>query len=440
MSFDKRLEDAASLKASKPREKHPTGYEPGIDTGAGTIVYRTSAKPNEVSHDWAFILEDYGLDPEAFTVMEPVQVRSWDANMGEGNVQRFYYYRASIVSKGDEADFHTQIESLSESIRKWKPPAKPKLPKAAEGPPRAFVVTLSDWQIGKRDGDGVSGVLHRLELLRGEVLERVAVLRRSGVNVASLVVLGMGDLVEGCVGFYPQQTYTVEANHRQQIRLGYEALTGLLKAWVPEFPSTIVAGVGGNHGEYRMDGKSYTDFADNMDLQVIEIAAKVINENPELEGRIKWLIPEHSLSLSLEAEGTILGVAHGHQGGRNPGQSFEAAAKARKWWREQSFGRRNVADADVLVTAHFHYFDLQETSYHRTHVQCPALDGGSDWFAEAKGAEPQPGVLTFTVGYDPEVDGDNHRHLQNIAILAREWHPEHVEFYDHSTQIQEGVR
>ena len=46
--------------------------------------------------------------------------------------------------------------------------------------------------------------------------------------------------------------------------------------------------------------------------------------------------------------------------------------------------------------------------------------------------EPQPGVLTFTTGHHPEVDGANHRHVENVAILAHEWNPERVELYGHS--------
>ena len=48
-----------------------------------------------------------------------------------------------------------------------------------------MIVCLSDWQMGKRDGDGTKGIVARIEL------------RKSGVDLAHLYVVGLGDIVEG---------------------------------------------------------------------------------------------------------------------------------------------------------------------------------------------------------------------------------------------------
>jgi hypothetical protein len=39
-----------------------------------------------------------------------------------------------------------------------------------------------------------------------------------------------------------------------------------------------------------------------------------------------------------------------------------------------------------------------EQSGRKTHIQSPALDGGSNWFSNSSGAEAPAGMLTLTVG------------------------------------------
>jgi hypothetical protein len=50
----------------------------------------------------------------------------------------------------------------------------------------------------------------------------------------------------------------------------------------------------------------------------------------------------------------------------------------------------------VLVVGHRHHLRVEEVASGRWLFQCPAMDGGSRWYAEIGGATSQPGVLTFT--------------------------------------------
>jgi hypothetical protein len=379
------------LAARRPRIKHPTGWEPGIDTAAGHVTYRTNTRPDETVHDWTFILEDYGLDPKTFRVVEPVQVRSWDANVGDGQVQRLYYYRAAIRSSVDDVDY----DDLLDRIRK-KPDRR--IPDQTDGG-RSLVVCLSDWQLGKCDGEGTAGVVNRVKALQTDLKTHGRRLRKTGVQIDQLVVLGLGDLVEGCSGWYPMQAWNVELDQRGQLRLAYELITALLDDWAGEFPKLVVAAVAGNHGENRQAGKAYTTFGDSLDIQAFEIVQHAFQSNPGRYPNIGWLIPANELSISLEASGTIIGMAHGHQ----TRGSKHAATRVWDWWQGQQMGRRPVADADILVTGHYHYLSVVANGG-RTHIQVPPLDSGSDWFAERYGMETTAGAVVFTVGQDRQAN------------------------------------
>jgi hypothetical protein len=53
--------------ARTPRRKHPTGWEPGIDTSRGVLTVEAGDTPPQ---DWAEIIRELGLDPAAWTVDE----------------------------------------------------------------------------------------------------------------------------------------------------------------------------------------------------------------------------------------------------------------------------------------------------------------------------------------------------------------------------------
>ena len=74
-----------------------------------------------------------------------------------------------------------------------------------------------------------------------------------------------------------------------------------------------------------------------------------------------------------------------------------AQAKAKKWLSDQSLSRNALADADVLLMGHFHFFSAYETS-NRLIIQAPTLDSGSEWFENVYGDKSEPGILTLTLG------------------------------------------
>ena len=356
-------------------------------------------KPED--HRWDAYLTELGFNPNDFEIIEPFEIRTWTANMGAGETQQFYYYKAKIISKNAISEKDFDFKELLKEIKKDKP--KPQKVKGDS----SFVVCLSDWQMGKRDGDGTQGIVKRINQMIPDVTAQIKELRKNGVDMSNLYVFGLGDIVEGCDGFYAMQTHSVEYDLRRQKMIARRLLVKALKEWAPYFKNVVVACVPGNHGENRKNGKAFTTFGDNYDLSVFDEAAEILKENKAYK-HIKFIIPENDLWITLDISGTIVGLAHGHQfrtGGRYSHQ------KAVAWLSGQAFGMTDMGDADILISGHFHHlFVINEGK--RTLMQCPSVDGGSEWFENISGKSSFAGTLTFSI-----TPGKSQLHWDNLKVV-----------------------
>lgn len=367
-------------EAFRTRPAAPKGWEPGIDTARGTLTVEGGSEPPQ---DWAAIIRELGLDPADWTVDEsqPVQVRTWDS--GD---RRCYYYRATVKPAGSRES--ADLDALIARVRRHKksPPA------ASERPERAFLVLLSDWQAGKGEGGGYEALVERVERLREAVPRRVRELARIGAPVDRIYVMSLGDLVESCDGHYPMQSFSVDLDRRQQVKLVRRLLVDLITHWSSLAPRIVLGAVPGNHGENRQGGKAYTSFEDNDDLAVVEQVGEILAANPDAYGHVSVVIPDGDMTLTLDLAGCIAAFAHGHQARRGTGVS----GKILSWWRDKAQAFHPVGDARLLFTGHYHHYVAVEDGP-RTWMQCPALDGGSRWFEEQGGPTTRTGTLTMTV-------------------------------------------
>lgn len=364
--------------------KYPGGWEPGVEMEgeSGTLVTRPSTDPTPRFEDE---LKSWGFDPELYEVVEPINFRTWEAWGGaEVGTIRLTYYKADIRSRRRGVAVRDAQELVAQ-IRKHR--KRKRVPPSGE---HAFVYVVADTQMGKDgSGDTARRWLDSLDMAQ----DRIRDLRSLGVGIGEGYVLGLGDIVEGCDGFYPMQAYTVELNRRDQVKISIRLISKTITTLAPEFERFGVLAVGGNHGENRKKGKAFTDFGDNDDLLVFEVAYDHVKMNPDAYGHVRAKFPDTDLTLSVDIAGTSIGLAHGHQarrGGSTPQQKIEA------WWKDQMFGRRSVADVDVLLTGHYHHYSMIEDG-ERTWIQAPALDSGSQWWEEQAGRPTRPGVLTFTL-------------------------------------------
>ena len=372
--------EIASVQKTEPRQRQAE-WTPGVTWMGDEGTITTPPVEGESHPDWSGVLRMWGLDPEHFAVVEPVLFNVWGDTLGILNRQ----WKGKVVRKGRQET--ADIESLIAEIKKHKPRERKEIQGEA-----SLVVCASDWQVGKRDGDGLKGLVGRWLQAIDDVEFRLKELKKLGRPIDSITVLCLGDLVEGCDGHYEIQTFTVEVDRRDQVKIARRLLRDALIRWSRVVPSITVAAIGGNHGENRKNGKAFTTLADNDDVALVESVAEIFQANPEAYGHIKFAIPNDELSLTLEVHGQIIGITHGHLA--RSGQGVEG--KLRRWIADQTLGRQKIGDCDILVTGHYHSFKLADWGGVKW-LQAPALDGGSVWWRQSTGEIADVGVLTFLV-------------------------------------------
>lgn len=390
-----------AARQARHTQSHPKGWEPGVvwdPAKGGTLT--TGPIDGELDPSiWQQLIVDFGLDPEVTEVLPgSVQVRAWDAAIGNGEVKRMLYYRATIEPRKNR-DHFADIDALCKTAAK-KRPAK----KVTTDLERGLVVAMSDWQLGKGEGGGSAATTERILVELDMLREKLINQKRMNRTISTVYLIGLGDLVEQCSGHYAMQPFSVDLDRREQMRLGRQLLLAYVDAVVDLGYPVVMASVPGNHGENRnSSGKAYTSWTDNDDLAMFEQVGEILAANDERYGNVSIIgsavIAQDDLTLTLDVAGIPVAFAHGHQ---------VPSGGAEKWWQGQALGRRPVSDAEILVTAHKHNFQVSESTG-RTWMQTPANDGGSFWWTARTGQASPAGMLTFcvsTMGYGKRGWGD----------------------------------
>jgi hypothetical protein len=387
MNLDDALENLLKTtenNTTQPMEsrKRSAEWTPGVSWDGNEGVVTTDAMEGDTHPDWSGVLRIWGLDPDNFAVVEPVLFNVWGNAEGALNRQ----WKGRVVRKG--AKERADIDHLIQEIRKHKPRERKPLIEGSA----SLVVVAADWQVGKKDGDGLKGLVGRWLQAIDDVEARYKELKKMGRPIESITVLCLGDLVEGCDGHYDIQTFTVEVDRRDQVKIARRLLRDALIRWSKFAPEITVAAIGGNHGENRKNGKAFTTLNDNDDVALVESVAEIFQANPEAYGHIKFAIPTDSLSLTVEAGTKIIGITHGHLARAGAG----VETKLRRWIADQTLGRNKIGDCDILVTGHYHSLKMADWGGVKW-LQAPALDGGSVWWSQSTGETADVGVLTFVV-------------------------------------------
>ncbi|MBP7631707.1 MAG: hypothetical protein KA758_14730 [Acidimicrobiales bacterium] len=373
----------------EPKAKAPAGWEPGLtwDGSAGTLITPPlDAEPDPAV--WAELVADWGLDPERHRIVPgSLQFRGWDAPVGDGEVKRLRYYRATIT---DAVFARADVEELCRlAVRK-----KPSKPVERKTDGNAWlVVSLNDWQIGKGEGGGTPATVAAITAAIDGVRRKARELTRLGRRPGRIVLANTGDLTERTAGHYASQSYTTDLNDREQQRVARHLLWRLVDGLVTDGYGVTVTAVPCNHGENRNGaGKAQTTPDDNVSLTLVEGIEEACRANPDRYHDVDFAYAT-DLTLVLDVAGVNVGMTHGHQ----VRGSGSAAAKVEKWWQGQIMGTQPVAAADLLMTAHLHHLQLSEETG-RTVIIAPAIDGGSYWYTSATGRNSPRGMLTLTVG------------------------------------------
>lgn len=375
--FTKTIQQVEELAARKRM------WSPGVEWLGSEGTVTTDALSGEP--EWEVVLRKWDLDPNEFQIVEPVLFNTWGGEDGTNNRQ----FKAKVIRRRYAP---IDLEPLIKDAMRYKPK------KRNYDGESVLNVVLADWQIGKADNDGLEGTIRRIIDARDALTQRVRELRKIGRPVGHLNVLWTGDSVEGCMGHYPSQSFAVELDRRDQVKVTRRLLTDSLIAWSKEFESITVAAVGGNHGENRNGGGAYTGTHDNDDLAVVEQVQEILAANPDAFGHVKFAVARDNLTLTMPAAGWIVGITHGHMA-RAGGN---AEQKLRRWWADQAAGRQPIGDADILITGHYHHLRVADWGGCMW-LQAPALDGGSEWWRVSSGEVAQPGMLTFVTSTQERV-------------------------------------
>ena len=337
------------------------------------------------------LIAGWQLDPDVWEIVPgTLTVNRWQQH--DNCDDWLYQYKARLMVRGTNP--RADVDELLAAVAKRKP--------SKRTPPdgdHTWVINLADWQVGKASeaGGGTPEFLDAIGACFDALEDRVSRLRKQ-YAVGSIAVVGMGDLLERCQGNYPSQAFQADLNEREQARVVRRLLLDAVSRFARLAQDVVVTGVGGNHGENRQNGKSFTSPGDNLDVGVIEAVYEACQTNPDVFGHVRFHIPDDQLVIALELSGVRCAWTHGHLASRGANPQ----AKQVGWWQGQAFGDgparwTGLSEAQVLTTAHYHHFAATET-HGRLWLQCPSMDGGSRWFTDATGQHSARGTLTYLCG------------------------------------------
>lgn len=384
MSLDDELERLAETGPTSDyaaaRQKHPAGWEPGVswDGTAGTLT--TQPLPT-APNDWAVLLQVWDLDPEKYEVVEPVQYRAWDANTGDGNVQRLYYYRATIRVRRESK---SSVEEVLAAIGKRRPKPAP----VTDGD-MTLAVLAGDLQLGKVDGDGTAGTVDRFLDKTDKAVARAKELRRLGRRFDTVLLPWLGDCVEGLVsqGGGLAAAGRLDLTMTEQLRVYRRLMLHQIQTFAPLAQRLVVPVVPGNHDEVERQGKVVRRYDDSWAVEGAVAVADALQLAGGFE-HVHFVFPgRDELTITLDVSGTPVGFAHGHQFGRDP----------IKWWSGQAHGMQPIGSSTLLLGAHLHHLRVEQSGA-KTFLQIPALDGGSTWWRHRTGQDAPPGMVTLLIG------------------------------------------
>ena len=366
---------------------YKSGWQPGIEineqNGQGELTH-VGTDPN-YHNKFDDILRGWGYDPEHYEIEGTVRSSSWEVQLKGGKTETFYAFKGLVKKKSRGHDKY--FKELFKQAKK-KPPLKTK----TKGGDTAFLFFMADWQLGKKDY-GVENTIKRYDVALQDAVNRIKELRKIGVEIDEIYMIGLGDLTENCSqSYYSSMPFNVELTLIEQYALARSMIMKTIDTFLPLADKLVLAGAPGNHGETTRAGKGQvlTSRLDNSDTMHLQICEEIMSANPERYSKVSVEIPD-GFHQVMEIKGISCGWTHGHMSSG----SGNAEAKIENWWKGQMYGFLPAGECQILITGHYHHFRSKQQG-DRTWFQSPSLDKSIDFTARS-GMWSHPGVLTFTV-------------------------------------------
>ena len=374
--------------------KTPEDWRPRLDLDSvkGGFVVSQPRPQGEVT-DATTVLDEFGLDPKEWSVTS-MRRGKWQIHNGEW----LESVRVNLSPMGPSYGDSLDVEQLAEHIKKWRP-AKSTKKSNGSG---AFLVAPSDQQIGKKaNGQGTEQSIGRILQLTESAVHKFEAYKKMGLSLGTICLALPGDHVEGTTSQNGrlQGQAASDLGITEQTRVARRLLLAQVKALAPLVDRMVIPVVNGNHDEATR--QVVTDPADGWNVEIASAVQDICAENPEL-AHIEFRYPSSGhQTLTIDINGTMLGMFHGHQANQN---------NVLKYLSQQAAGQTALGGADIWISGHFHNFRTMDVG-ERLWVQAPTTDPGSEWFRDRAGMESKPGLLTMVIGgeYEPR---------EFISILA----------------------
>jgi predicted phosphodiesterase len=330
----------------------------------------------EVEPEEAELLQQFDLSPEVWEVTS-ARKSMWQNAGGE-------WLMAQRVSfkKRDAGGLHVKPEDVENILTKYVVRKSPRT-SSKQKPIETLLVPAGDFQLGKQEGGGTAATVERFGKITNDIAEYIS--DRGGVQ--NLVLGFLGDCIEGIVSQNGRMLTTLDITITEQVRVYRRLMMHQLGALAPLAERVLLATVPGNHDETTREQKM--PHSDSWSIEGASAVEDWAKDRPGFD-HITFVYPERdSHSITLDVNGQVLCFLHGHGTGKsNPNQIVD-------WWAKQSHGRQLPGQADLLITAHWHHLRVLSTGGNRTWIQIPALDGGSGWWRDKTGDDPESGILTL---------------------------------------------
>jgi predicted phosphodiesterase len=385
MSIQNRLRELANAGSTVSQSnKVPQGWESGVRYEPdGTSVITTGPMPEINDDDYQVLIESIaGKIPDGFRVrlaearFDPA---AWhrDNNDDKAVTRPIVRYRFVI----EPAPRKVAVDDLLRAIG-GRRAAKTKRLKKHAG---TYAVAAGDLQLGKPDGDGSEGTVNRFLDAHSRSIDRYLLLRDKG-TVNDVLLLWAGDCIEGTESQGSRLLARLDLTITEQVRVYRRLLLEQVRAFADIANKVTVAVVPGNHDEAKRIGDQMATRYD--DSWAIEGASQVADVMKAAGYKnIDWVFPGYDeLDICLDISGTKIGLLHGHQ----------TKGKMESWLGGAAVQRRAIGTSDVIVSGHFHHLKIQQLGP-TTHVQLPALDGGSLWWRHMGRLDAPPGMITFVI-------------------------------------------
>lgn len=256
--------------------------------------------------------------------------------------------------------------------------------------PRATVVVWADPQTGKRDSRGgtpelITRMAQSWDKLQLWIEEHPA---------DEAAFLSVGDEVESFENV-PTQGFTNDLSFPDQLDLELTFELNYVRLLSETHGQVTVAGTSSNHCAWRKGKDNLGRPGDDYGLYLKKTLERALRLNDDFS-HVEFVYPDvWDETNAVTVAGTKIAMAHGHQVNQ-PNQIAD-------WWKKQAFGRQASADADILLTGHFHHFRMEEVdgggpdNKPRVWIQAPTMDNGSSWVRNKWGNDSTPGILVFQV-------------------------------------------